>query len=75
MYIKLIIQNLLKYHYQIKNGLNIFDDWINKKILKTTATQRAQNYSFSHSSDKVMDKYIRNIRAMNKALHMNIISD
>jgi integrase len=38
-----------------------------KKILKTTATQRAQNYSFSQSSDKVMDKYIRNIRAMNKA--------
>jgi hypothetical protein len=31
MYIKLIIQNLLKYHYQIKNGLNIFDDWIDKK--------------------------------------------
>src|SRR6478736_3826328 len=37
------------------------------KMLKTTATQRAQNYSFSHSSDKVMDKYIRNIRAINKA--------
>ena len=38
-----------------------------KKILKTTATQTAQNYSYYHSSDKVMDKYIRNIRAMNKA--------
>jgi integrase len=38
-----------------------------KKILKTTATQTAQNYSYYQSSDKVMDKYIRNIRAMNKA--------
>ena len=37
------------------------------KTLKTTATQTTQNYSFSHSSNKVMDKYIRNIRAMNKA--------
>jgi hypothetical protein len=31
MHIKLTIQNLFKYHYQIKNDLNIFDDWINKK--------------------------------------------
>ena len=40
---------------------------LTKKILKTTATQTAENYSYYHSSNKVMDKYIRNIRAMNKA--------
>ncbi|HEY7570561.1 MAG TPA: site-specific integrase [Nitrososphaeraceae archaeon] len=37
------------------------------KILKTTTTQTTQNHIFYHSSDKIMDKFIRNIRAMNKA--------
>jgi hypothetical protein len=65
MYIKLIIQNLFKYHYQIKNDLNIFDDWINKKYLKQLL-HRGHRITLFLSSDKVMDKYIRNIRAMNK---------
>jgi integrase len=38
-----------------------------RKPLKAAASQTSQNYSFSHNSDKLIDKYIRNIRAMNKA--------
>jgi integrase len=38
-----------------------------RKPLEATASQTSQNYSFSHNSDRLMDKYIRNIRAMNKA--------
>ena len=37
-----------------------------KRYLKQLLHRR-QSYSYSQSSDKVMDKYIRNIRAMNKA--------
>jgi integrase len=38
-----------------------------KRLQKKTAIQPAQNYSSSYASGMILDKYIRSIRAMNKA--------
>src|SRR5215475_5299061 len=35
--------------------------------LNTTPTQNTQDYYFSQSYNRVVDKYMRNIRAMNKS--------